>query len=59
MEDNDKNDDNNKNDNDDKGISALGLDRDLGFSRGHQGHQGNWPHADENKKLQGGGQRQG
>ena len=50
MEDNDKNDDNNKNHNDDKGISALGLDRDLGFSRGHQGHQGNWPHADENKK---------
>ena len=30
----------NKDDNDDKGISALGLDRDLGFSRGHQGHQG-------------------
>ena len=33
MEDNDKDDDNNKDDNNDKGISALGLDRDLGFSR--------------------------
>ena len=32
-EDNDKNDDNNKDDNNDKGISALGLDGDLGFSR--------------------------
>ena len=39
VEDNDKDDDNNKDDNDDKGISALGLDRDLGFSRVHQGHQ--------------------
>jgi len=27
--------DNNKDDNDDKGISAQGLDRDKGFSRGH------------------------
>ena len=41
MEDNDKNDnnnkddDNNKDDNDDKRISALGLDRDLGFSIRH------------------------
>jgi len=40
VEDNDKDDDNNKDDNDDKGISALGLDRDLGFSRVHQGRQG-------------------
>ena len=32
MEDNDKVDDNNKDDNNDKVISALGLDRDLGFS---------------------------
>ena len=31
--------DNNKDDNNDKGISAPGLDRDLGFSKGHQGHQ--------------------
>ena len=31
VEDNDK-DDNNKDNNNDKGISALGLDRDLGFS---------------------------
>ena len=33
MEDNDKDDDNNKEDNNDTGISALGLDRDLEFSR--------------------------
>ena len=33
MDDNDKDDDNNKDDNNDKGISVLGLDRDLGFSR--------------------------
>ena len=26
-------------------ISALGLDRDLGFSQGHEGH---WPHDDDN-----------
>ena len=37
-DDNDKDNNNNKDDNNDKGISALGLDRDLGFSRGHQGH---------------------
>ena len=30
-------DDSYKDDNDDKGISALGLDRDMGFSQGHQG----------------------
>ena len=35
----DDNDDDNKDDNNDKGISALGLDRDMGFLRGHQGHQ--------------------
>ena len=34
------NDNNDKDSNDDKGISALGLDRDMGFSRGHQGRQG-------------------
>ena len=35
VEDNKKDDDNNNKDNsNDKGISALGLDRDLGFSRG-------------------------
>ena len=39
VEDNDKDNNNNKDDNDDKGISALGLDRDLGFWRGHQGHR--------------------
>ena len=44
VEDNDNDDNNNKDDNNDKGISALGLDRDLRFSRGHQGH---WPNDDE------------
>ena len=43
VEDNCKDDDNNKDDNNDKGISALGLDRDLG----HQGRQGHWPHDDD------------
>ena len=38
---------NNKDNNDDKGISALGLDRDLGFSRGHQGH---WPLDDDDNE---------
>ena len=36
--DEENNNDNNKNKNNDKGISALGLDRDLRFSQGHQGH---------------------
>ena len=31
----------NKDDNNDKGMSALRLDRDLGFSQGHQEHQKN------------------
>ena len=44
MEDNDKDDDNNKGDINDKSISALGLDRDLGFLRGHQGRQGHQRH---------------
>ena len=47
VEDNDKYDNNNKDDNNDKSISALGLDRDMWFSRGHQGHQ---PHDDDNKE---------
>ena len=38
MEDNAKDSDNNKDDNDDKGISALGLDRNLGVLREYQGH---------------------
>ena len=42
VEDNDKDDDNN-----DRDISALGLDRDMGFSRGHQGRQGHRPHDDD------------
>ena len=33
--------------NNEKGISALGLDRDLGFSPVHQGHQEHRPHDDE------------
>ena len=36
--------DNDKDDNNFKDISSLGLDRDLGFSRGHQGHR---PHDDD------------
>ena len=43
MEDND----NNKDNNNDIGISALRLDRDLWFSRVHQGHQGHRPHDDD------------
>ena len=39
-EDDEEVEDNNKDNNNDKGISALGLDRDLRFPRGHQGHQG-------------------
>jgi len=39
VEDNVKDDDNNKDDNNDKGISALGLDRDLGTVINHEvGH---------------------
>ena len=44
VEDNDKDNNNNKDNNNDKGISALGLDKDLGFSEGHQWHQ---PHDDD------------
>ena len=36
MEDNDEVEDNDKDDNNFKDISALGLDRGLGFSQGHQ-----------------------
>ena len=31
-------------------ISALGLDRDMGFSRGHQGCQGFRPHDDDDNE---------
>ena len=52
MEDKDKDDDNNKDNNNDKGISALGLDINIGFSGGNQGHQGYQPHDDdESSKL--------
>ena len=44
MENNDKDDNNNKDNNNAKGILALGLERDKGFSQGLQGH---WPHDDE------------
>ena len=46
MEDNDEDEDNKYN-NGDKSISALGLDRDLGFSRGHQVHH---PPDDDNEE---------
>ena len=38
-DDNNKEKDKNKNNNSDKGISAMGFDRDMGFSQVHQGHQ--------------------
>ena len=41
---------NNKDENNDKGISAPGLDRDFGFSPGHQGLQGHRPHDDDDNK---------
>ena len=47
MEDNDKDDGNNKDNNNDKGISALGLDRDMRFSGGPQGDQRHKPHGDD------------
>ena len=47
MEDNDKDDNNIKDNNNDKGISALGLERDKGFWQGLQGH---WPHDDDDKE---------
>ena len=48
VEDDNKSDDNNnKDDTDDKSISALGLDRDLRFLQGHQGHR---PHDDGDKE---------
>ena len=31
-------------------ISTLGLDRDLGFSQGYQGHQGHRPHDDDEEE---------
>ena len=46
VEDNDKVEDNNKDDNNFKDISALGLDRDLGFSRENRGY---WTHDDDDK----------
>ena len=53
-DDNDNDDNNNYNEdsNDNKGISALGLDRDMGFLRGHQGCQGIWPHDDDDDDEQ-------
>ena len=49
---NDANDNSDKDGNDDKGISALGLGRDMGFLRGHQGHQRQYPIIEtENPKM--------
>ena len=39
MEDNEEVEDNDKDDNNFKDISALGIDKDMGFSREHQGHR--------------------
>ena len=33
-------------------FSTLGLDRDLGFSRGYQGSQGHWPHDDDDNEQE-------
>ena len=49
-EDDDEVEDNDKDDNNNKNISALGLDRDLGFSRGLQGLQGHQPYDDDNNE---------
>ena len=43
----DKDNNNNKDNNNEKGISALGLDKDLGFSRGDQGQR---PHDDDDEE---------
>ena len=40
----------NKDDDDYNVISALEVDRDMGFSRGHQGNQAHRPHDDDNKE---------
>ena len=50
VEDNNKVEDNDKDDNNFKDISALRLDRDLGFLRAHQGYHGqqkHWPPYDD------------
>ena len=44
--------DNDKDDNNYKDISAQGLDRDLGFLRGHQGCQGHRPHDDDDDEKE-------
>ena len=45
MEDNNEVENSDRDDNNFKDISSLGLDRDMEFSRGHQIHQKNQPHA--------------
>ena len=42
--------DNNKDKNNFKDISAVGLDKDLGFSRGHQRPQGHQPPPDNDEE---------
>ena len=46
---NDKDNNNNNDDNDDKGISSLGLDRDLGFLQDIKNIEGNQPPNDDNE----------
>ena len=46
---NDKDNNNNNDDNDDKGISSLGLDRDLGFLQDIKNIEGNQPPDDDNE----------
>ena len=47
VDDNNDVEDNDKDDNNFKDISALGLERDMGFSQGHQGH---WPPDDDEEE---------
>ena len=49
MKANDKDKNNNNDDNDDKGISSLGLDRDLGFLQDIKNIEGNQPPDDDNE----------
>ena len=51
VEDNNEVEDNNNDDNNYKDISVLGLDRDLGFLQGHQGHR---PHDDDEEEEEDG-----
>ena len=50
MEDDEEMEDNDKANTHNKVISALELDRDVGFSPGHQANQGYQPHDDDNEE---------